>query len=137
MNFYKKIFRSKKLRFKILSALKFIPDEQMLRLQYFIKYGRCLNLKSPERYMDKLQWYKLYYRNSAMQQCADKYAVREYVKSKGLGHILNELYAVFQSPEEIVFDNLPVEFALKLSNGSSTNLFIKDKFSADLDDIKR
>ena len=137
MNFYKKIFRSKKLRFKILSALKFIPDEQMLRLQYLVKYGRHLNLKNPKRYMDKLQWYKLHYRNPAMQQCADKYTVREYVESKGLGHILNELYAVFQSPEEITFDHLPDEFALKLSNGSSTNLFITDKSSVDLAEIKQ
>ena len=137
MNFYKKIFRSKKLRFRILSALRFVPDEKMLRLQYLVKYGRRLNLKNPERYMDKLQWYKLYYRNPAMQQCADKYAVREYVESKGLGHILNELYEMFQSPEEITFDNLPDEFALKLSNGSSTNLFINDKSAVDLAEIKQ
>jgi hypothetical protein len=136
MNSYKKIFRSKKLRFKILSALRFIPDKPMLKLQYRIKCGRKLNLKHPTRYTEKIQWYKLYYRDPVMQQCADKYLVREYVKSKGLEHILNDLYAVFETPEDICFDNLPDQFVLKLSNGSSTNLLVKDKHSLDLDQVK-
>ena len=132
MNFYKKIIKSKKLRFKILSALRFIPDEPMLKLQYRIKCGRKLNLKNPQRYTEKLQWYKLYYRDPLMAQCADKYRVREYVESKGLGHILNELYAVFETPEDICFDALPDQFVLKLSNGSGTNLICKDKSQLDL-----
>lgn len=136
MNFYKKIFRSKKLRFKILSALRFIPDKPMLKLQYRIKCGRKLNLKSPKRYTEKMQWYKLYYRDPVMQQCADKYLVREYVKSKGLEHILNDLYAVFETPERICLDELPDRFVLKLSNGSSTNLLVEDKHSLDLDQVK-
>lgn len=137
MNFYKKIIRSKKLRFQILSALRFIPDEPMLSLQYWIKCGRRLNLKDPKRYTEKLQWYKLYYRDPVMQQCADKYQVREYVKSKGLGHILNDLYAVFDSPEDICLDSLPDQFVLKLSNGSGTNLLCQDKGLLDLGKVKQ
>ena len=137
MDFYKKIIKSKKLRFKILSLLKFIPDKTMLKLQYLLKSGRRLNLKKPKRYTEKIQWYKLYYRNSAMQQCADKYLVREYVKNKGLENILNELYAVFESPEGICFDSLPDKFILKLSNGSSTNLLVKAKEEVDLDEVKQ
>ena len=132
MDFYKKIIKSKKLRFKILSALRFIPDEPMVKLQYRIKCGRKLNLKNPQRYTEKLQWYKLYYRDPLMAQCADKYRVREYVQSKGLGHILNELHAVFETPEDICFDDLPDRFVLKLSNGSGTNLICKDKSQLDL-----
>lgn len=137
MNFYKKIIRSRKLRFKILSALRFIPDEPMLKLQYRIKCGRKLNLKDPKRYTEKLQWYKLYYRDPVMQQCADKYQVREYVKSKGLSHILNDLYAVFDSPEDICLDSLPDQFVLKLSNGSGTNLLCQDKRLLDLEKVKQ
>lgn len=134
---YKKILKSKKLRFKILSVLRFVPDKPMLKLQYRIKSGRKLNLENPERYTEKIQWYKLYYRNHLMQQCADKYQVREYVKSKGLEGILNELYAVFEKPEDIVLDNLPEKFVLKLSNGSSTNYVCKDKGKCDLEEIKQ
>lgn len=137
MDFYKKIFRSKKLRFRILSMLRFVPDEPMLKLQYRIKCGRPLNLKDPKRYTEKMQWYKLYYRDPVMQQCADKYQVREYVKSKGLGHILNELYAVYESPDQIDLEKLPEKFVLKLSNGSSTNLLCKDKSVLNPETVKQ
>ena len=133
---YKKIFKNKKMRFKILSALRFVPDKLMLKIQYRIKFGRKLDLKNPKRYTEKIQWYKLNYRNPNMQVCADKCKVREYVKSKGLEHILNDLYAVFKTPEEISFDYLPNEFILKLSNGSSTNVVIEDKSVADIKTIK-
>lgn len=137
MDFYKKLIKSKKLRFKILSALRFIPDKPMLKIQYRIKSGRKLNLKAPKRYTEKIQWYKLYYRDPLMKQCADKYSVREYVESKGLGHILNDLYSVFNKPEDIDFSALPQKFVLKLSNGSSTNLLVKDKDKLSLEEVKQ
>lgn len=85
---YKKIIKSRSVRSKILEALSFIPDKPMLELQYWIKTGRKLNLKNPERFTEKLQWLKLYYRDPLMIQCVDKFDVREYVNAKGLGNIL-------------------------------------------------
>ena len=137
MDFYKKIIKNRNLRFKILAALKFVPDEVMLKLQYRIKTGRKLNLKNPKRYSEKIQWYKLYYRDLMMIQCADKYMVRGFIKSKGLEPILNDLYAKFDSYEDISFENLPDKFAMKLSNGSGTNLFCTDKNKMDVEDVKR
>ncbi len=137
MDFYKKIIRNRNLRFKILAALRFVPDDTMIRLQYKLKTGRKLNLKNPERYTEKLQWYKLYYRDPVMLQCADKYAVRKFIKSKGLESILNELYMKFDSPEDISFDALPEQFVMKLSNGSGTNLLCANKNNLDLEDVKK
>ncbi len=125
---YKAIIKSRDMRQNILHMLDFIPDKLMLRLQYFIKTGRMLHVKNPKRYSEKLQWYKLYYRDEKMKQCADKYLVRDYVKSKGLGHILNELYGVYSSAEEINFEELPETFVLKASNGGGgNNLIFCDK----------
>lgn len=135
MNFYKKIIRSKKLRFKILSMLKAVPDKQMLELQYYIKHGRRLDLKNPKRYTEKIQWYKLYYRDPIMAQCVDKYRVREYVKSKGLENILNELYGVYDNIEQVEWDKLPDKFAIKTTNGSGTNLFCSNKNSLDIEKV--
>lgn len=137
MDFYKKIIKNKNTRFKILSALRFIPDEPMLRLQYRIKCGRNLNLKDPKRYTEKIQWYKLYYRDPVMQQCADKYQVRKYIESKGLGYLLNDLYDVFETPEDIRLDPLPEQFVLKLSNGSGTNLLCRDKTELQLPEVQQ
>lgn len=136
MDFYKKIIKDPKIRFKILSMLKFVPDKPMLKFQYRVKCGRKLNLENPERYTEKIQWYKLNYRNPLMQQCADKYLVREYVRSKGLENILNELYEVFEKPEDICIENLPEKFVLKLSNGSGTNYICADKSKASIEEIK-
>ena len=80
---YKKIFKSRSLRFRILKALSWIPDKIMLRIQYKIQTGHTLNLKNPKRFTEKIQWYKINYKNDLMLQCADKYEVRKYVSSKG------------------------------------------------------
>ena len=95
----------------------------MVRIQYFIKLKLILNLKKPKRFTEKIQWYKLNYRSPLMKQCSDKFKVREYIKSKGLEKILNKLYGVYNSVEEIPFDDLPQKCVIKTSNGSSTNLF--------------
>ena len=131
MNSYKKVIKDVETRRKLLDALAFVPDKQMIRLQYLIKTGRLPNLKSPKRYTEKIQWYKLNYRNPQVTQCSDKYAVRFYVEEKGLGHLLNELYAVYDAPEDIDFESLPTSFALKLNNGSGTNIFVEDKEKLD------
>jgi hypothetical protein len=137
MNFYKKVIKNQNTRFKILNFFKFIPDKEMIGLQYRIKTGRRLNLSNPKRYTEKLQWYKLYYRNPLMTVCADKYRVRHYVESKGLNYILNDLYGVFESFDEIDFERLPNKFVIKTVNGSGTNLFCKDKSKFDLNHAKK
>ncbi|WP_353894465.1 ATP-grasp fold amidoligase family protein [Proteinivorax hydrogeniformans] len=124
---YKKIIKSKELRFKILSWLEFIPDKVMVRLQYWIKTGKILNLKHPKRFNEKIQWYKLFYRDPLMTKCADKYRVREYVASKGYEEILIPLCGAYDCAEEIDFDKLPDEFVLKTTNGSHTNIICRNK----------
>lgn len=134
---YKKIIKSRELRLKILSFFDFIPDKQMIKIQYWIKTGRILNLKNPKRYTEKLQCYKLCYRAPLMLKCADKYAVREYVKSKGLDYILNDIYGVYENVEDINFDELPSQFVIKTTNGGGGNNVIlcknKDLFNKDVE----
>lgn len=131
---YKKILKSRKIRMAILDLLSFVPDKLMIQLQYRLKTGRKLNLKNPKRYTEKLQWYKLYYRDPLMATCVDKYEVRKYVESLGLGHILNECYGVFDKPEDIDFDRLPNQFVLKdtLGGGGNSVIICKDKSKANL-----
>src|SRR5699024_8699123 len=118
-----------------LSLTEFIPDKIMIKLQYWIKTGRRLNLKNPKRFNEKLQWYKLYYRDPLMTQCADKYRVRDYVKSKGLEDILVPLYGAYDSVEEINFDTLPNKFVFKTNNGSHTNIICDNKNELSLVDV--
>lgn len=129
---YKKIFRNQYTRFKLLKLFDFIPDKIMIRIQYFIKTGERLNLKKPKRFTEKLQWYKLNYRDPLMVIGSDKYKVRKYVKSKGLENILTPLYGVYDSSKEINFNKLPEKFVLKTTNGSKTVMLVEKKSELNL-----
>lgn len=135
---YKKIIKSRSLRLKILRLLSFIPDKTMLKMQYRIKTGNKLNLKNPQRFTEKLQWYKLYYKNPLMIQCVDKYEVRKYVKSKGLENILIPCYGVYESVDEVDWDALPNQFVMKdtLGGGGVSVIIVKDKASVNIDQLK-
>ncbi len=131
---YKKIIKSQRLRFFLLNLLKWVPDPLMLRLQYRIKCGRKLNLVSPARFSEKLQWYKLNYRNPQMGICVDKFRVREYLEEKGLDSILNRLYGVYDNASDIDFSQLPQKFVIKTTDGGGgENIFIcRDKSALDI-----
>lgn len=136
---YKKIFKSQEMRFKILSILNFVPDKLMLKVQYKIKMNKMLNLDNPKRFTEKLQWYKLFYRKPIMCKCVDKYNVREYVKSKGLGNTLNTLYGVYDEINDIDIKNLPNQFVIKTTNGGGgINVVIcKDKEKFNINEKKQ
>lgn len=131
---YKKIIKSRRLRFLILRLLLFIPDKMMISIQYYIKLGRAINWKNPQRYTEKIQKYKLVYRNEILGQCVDKYEVRKYILGKGLGGILNDLYGVYDRAEEIDFENLPQKFVIKTTDGGGGNTIIicTDKKALDI-----
>ena len=114
---YKKIFKSRKTRSKVLKALRFVPDKPMIMVQYKLKTGRKLNLRHPRRFTEKLQWYKLHYRNPLMKECINKYTVRDYIKSKNLESILVPLYAHYKWVEDIEWDKLPNSFVCKTQHG--------------------
>lgn len=135
---YKKIISSRELRLKILQTLNFIPDKTMLQIQYKIKTGHTLDLKNPKRFSEKLQWYKLHYKNPLMIQCVDKFEVRDYVKSVGLQEILIPCYGVYERVEEIDWAALPNQFVMKdtLGNGGNSVIIVKDKNAADIEQLK-
>ena len=136
---YKKIFKNRETRKNILKLLNFVPNSIMLKVQYRLKTGRKLDLKNPKRFTEKLQWYKVNYRNPILASCVDKYDVREYVSNCGLENILNKCYGVFNSVDEIDFGSLPERFVAKKTNGSGglNVLFCKDKSTFNFDEAKK
>lgn len=130
---------SRKLRCKLLQLLDFVPDELMVRLQYRMKTGNSLNLNKPTRFTEKLQFYKLYYRDTVMKQCVDKYDVREYIQRQGYGDTLNECLGIFNSPEEVDFEALPNKFVSKdtLGGGGNAVVLVKDKSKLDIAKLKK
>lgn len=106
---------------------------------YRNSFGRRLDLKHPVTLNEKNIWLKLNtYRDSKLvSQCADKLGVRDYVRRLGCGEILNELYAVWESAEEIRWEELPESFVLKFNDASGFNLLVPDKSRADWPAIQK
>lgn len=136
----KKIFSESEFTRELYLKLRYIncnrklnvPDEQYAQEYYYKRFSRKLDLKNPITFDDKIWWLKFHYRNELMIQCADKLAVREYVKKCGLEHILNDLYAVYESTEQIDINNLPGRFYLKCTHVSGGNIACSDKKKFDL-----
>lgn len=105
--------------------------ERTLKFEYKRKMGTRLNLENPQTFTEKLQWLKLYWYDPKATICADKYSVREYVSSKGLEHILNDIYGVYKNVDDINFDELPESFVMKVTHGCGQNLIVKDKSNID------
>jgi len=91
----------------------------MFCLRYFRQRKRWPDLKNPKDYSEiniSQILSKDFLKNS---EYADKIKVRDYIRSKGLGHILLEHYAYFDSVEEIIPDDLPEKFVLKTNKGAA------------------
>ncbi|GBR77297.1 hypothetical protein NO2_1698 [Candidatus Termititenax persephonae] len=105
-----------------------IPDPRALtdRL-YWQKFHQKINYAAPADFNEKIHWLKLYSDTSLWAELTDKYKVREYVQSKGLGQTLNELYAVWATADDIDIAPLPDSFIMKVNGGSGDKLVIRDK----------
>ena len=106
-----------------------ISPKLSVKFWYRLYLKKPLDLEHPKTLDEKIQWMKLYYYkdNPLVYQCADKYRVREYVKERGLEHILNGLIATYKSPEEINWNVLPNRFVLKWNFGCGGNVICFDK----------
>ncbi len=131
-------FRSKtNLAFRYL--LTTLSPKLSVHTLFRIYHHRKLDLEHPQTLDEKIQWMKIHYYkdNALVMQCADKYRVREYVKSCGLEHILNPLFKTYHHANEINWDELPEKFVLKWNFGCGGNVICPDKSKLDIPATKR
>ena len=110
--------------------LRKMEDKRYLKLAYLFSMGEKLDFNNVKTFNEKLQWLKLYHwgNDANAIKCADKYAVREYVKSVGREELLNDLLFVWDDARKIVWDDLPQKFVLKCNHNSGEGMYIcKDK----------
>lgn len=104
----------------------------------YLRFRRKLNLKNPKTLADKVTYLFLHKNTPLMSTCTDKWAVREYIASKGLSDILiPTLGGPWTSVKDINFDSLPNEFILKATHGCKMNYFVQDKSKLDIPSCKR
>lgn len=117
--------------------LNFIGDKTFLKLKYFALMGKKLNLENPRTFNEKLNWLKLYNRNPLYTTLVDKVAVKDYVASLIGGDYIIPTIAVYNSINELDFQHLPNQFALKANHDSGTYIICQDKFKLDWQATKK
>ena len=126
-----KIAQKAWLLVRLAGLTKLLSDEAFCRLQYRAMTGKRLRLDPPVDFNEKLQWLKLHYRNPLMVTCADKWAVREFIKERIGEKYLAECIGVYDDVEKIPFELLPQQFVLKATHGSGWNIICPDKAKID------
>ncbi len=111
--------------FVFKSRYRRYTDEKYAKKFYYNATGKQLNLENPQTFNEKLIYLKYHYKNPLLTKCTDKYLAREYVKECGLGHILNEIYGVYNDARDVDFEKLPDEVFFKCNHGSGSNMLYK------------
>ena len=114
-----------------------LAPEEFLKRMYRICIGKELDLDHPVMYTEKLQWLKLYDHRPEYTQMVDKYAVKAYIAEKIGQEYVVPLLGVWDSVEDIDFDNLPQQFVLKTTHDSGGIVVCKDKTRLDIPAAKR
>ena len=107
--------------------------ELLVRIRYWFRFRKRLNLNNPQTLNEKILYLSLRTDTSEWTRLSDKYQVREYVHECGLDSILNRLYGVWNNTSEIDFNSLPDRFILKTNHGSGDSIIVQDKNSMNLD----
>ncbi len=95
------------------------------------------NLSDPKTFSEKLQWLKLYDRKPGYTFMADKVTVKDYIADKIGEEFIIPTIGVYNTVDEIPFDDLPEKFVIKCTHDSGS-VFICDKTKGvDTDYIKK
>lgn len=121
------------LRDSLIAGFRMNFPKTWSRMHYKKLFHKSLDMKNPKTFNEKINWMKWNYcpENDLEVLCTDKYAVRKYVTDKGLGDILNPICGVWDSADEIDWNELPDRFALKCNHGCAMNIICEDKNSLD------
>jgi len=103
-----------------------LDDVTFFKRRYKEYTGKELNLDKPTKFNEKLIWLQLYDHNPIYTMLSDKFKVKEFV-SRTIGSIyVVPLIGVWDSVEDIPFEDLPEEYVLKC-NHDCGSIFIKRK----------
>lgn len=93
-------------------------------------FPRLVNCRG---FNDKIQWLKLFDQREEAVQCADKIAVRDYVKERLDSSLLVPVLQTCGGFEEIDFASLPKSFVIKVNNESGNVILVRDKSRMDVE----
>ncbi len=141
MNLVLKAFRRPwlVLPYLVVKFGKYMDDETYIRLLYFLRNGKWLDLDRPVTYFEKINWMKLHDRRPEYTVMADKYRCRKYVRDR-IGHeyiIPLVRGGVGENAGQIDIEALPEQFVLKTTHDGGNTYICENKRTFDFEDVKR
>lgn len=104
-----------------------MSDKTYLKIAYWARMHKRLNLENPQTFSEKLQWMKLYDRNPLYTKLVDKYEVKPIVEKIIGSEFIIPTLGVWDKFDEIDFEKLPNQFVLKCTHDSGGIVVCKDK----------
>lgn len=106
---------------------KWMNDRNFIRWEFFSGMRKFPNLKNPITYNEKLQWLKLNDIHPEYTDVVDKYEAKEIVRNVIGDEYIIPTLGVWNSFDEIDFEQLPNQFVLKTTHDSGGVVVVKDK----------
>lgn len=118
--------------YSLLNAVKtksssILSDDLYAKMKYYDATKLKLNLKDPVTFNEKLWWLKINRRTPLMTRCSDKVEVHKYLEEIGLGHLSNPIRGVYDTAEDVPFDEMEGKFFIKCNHVSGVNAFFDSK----------
>ncbi len=117
-------------------ALRWLPGEQYLKLQYWAFTGQWLHLNPPMSFNEKISWLKLHDHRDIYRTLADKYDARDFVRHHLGDSWLVPLLGVWPDADQVDFDVLPGSFVLKCTHGYGGTVLCRNKSSLDIPAVR-
>lgn len=103
-------------------------DKKFLLNKYRLIFGRRLDLAKVQTFTEKL-FYRMImisrYGDPTITRLSDKFSVREYVEQAAGAKYLVDLFWSGMNPNEIPFEELPLQYVIKTNNACGTNLVVR------------
>ena len=144
---YKKVLRAglrfltdkdyRKLWYLDMSKHKKMDDRLYIESRYRAIFKKPIDLDNPVTFNEKMQWLKLYNQNPEYTDMVDKYLSKDYVVQRIGENFVAKLLGVWNSVDDIDFEELPGQFVLKTTHDCGGVVVCKDKEKFDFKRAKR
>lgn len=118
-------------------VLTILPDKTFIRLKYWYHFRKLPDLNNPRTFNEKIQWLKLYDRKPIYSKMVDKYEAKSYIEAIIGKEYIIPSFGVWESFEDIPFDNLPEQFVLKTTHDCGGVVICKKKNEFNKEKAKR
>lgn len=124
MSLLRGIKAMKKIKNSIKELLQFLSKENRIRLRMLFEVGYLPNLQAPKTFNEKIQHRKINGQSPLFSICADKYAVRQYVKETVGEQFLIPILHHSDTLSESDFKTIDCDAVVKATHDSGKVYFI-------------